>query len=226
PRYLDKWPPLAEQYDITSEECKAILDNFAQNSKNPLTRETVIYELQSRYAQMDSTALVEQYQKMLYDEFPDGFAVQELDRQKNSFSWQRVAPYPALDFSIKTLDGDDIKLSDYRGRFVLIDFWGSWCGPCRQEIPNIVNMVTMLPNDKLQVIGLAKDEEKDLRKYLDKNSLPYPNALVDDELLKAWNIQYYPSNFLINPHGEVIAKDIRGPKMGLEIGVEIAKWQF
>lgn len=79
PGYLEKWPSLAEEYDITVAECHAILDDFALNAANPSTHESILYSLQSRYAVMDSTAMVEKYQKMLYEEFPDGWAVQELE---------------------------------------------------------------------------------------------------------------------------------------------------
>ncbi len=185
PLYLEKWPSLGEEYDISVADCQEILDDFVQHSVNPFTRETVMYRLQMRFANMDSTALAEKYRKMLYKEFPDGFYVQAIKEEKNRFNWERVQPYPALDFDVTTLDGARLSLNEFRGRFVFIDFWGSWCGPCRQEIPNIIKMATELPSNKFQVIGLAKDEEKAMRKYLAKQELPYPNALVNNELLKA-----------------------------------------
>ena len=69
----------------------------------------------------------------------------------------------APDFEIQTVAGKHMKLSDFRNKFVFLDFWGTWCGPCRAEIPNIKKMANTIPSDKLQVIGLAKDESAKLK---------------------------------------------------------------
>lgn len=83
PQYLNNWPPLSDQYDITVADCRTIIDDFVQNAVNPHTREAILYEMQSRYSDMDSTALAGKYRKMLYDEFPDGFYVQAIEEEKN-----------------------------------------------------------------------------------------------------------------------------------------------
>ncbi|MBN1480102.1 redoxin domain-containing protein [candidate division KSB1 bacterium] len=226
PLYLHKWPDLAQEYDITYDECRAMLDDFVYHARNPHTREAVMYNMHSRLSDLDSTAAAEKYRTLLLKEFPDGFYAQALQRELNHFSWERVSPVPAHDFIVTTIDDQELRLHNFRGRFVFIDFWGTWCKPCTREIENIVTMSQLINNDKLQIIGLVKDEEKPLKKFLEQQKLPYPNALVDEDLLKQWEVQSFPTSFLINPDGHIIAKNIRGPKMGLEIGKEIAKWEF
>jgi peroxiredoxin len=225
PPYVRHWPELEDQYDITVQECLSILDDFANNARNPRTRESVLYSLQSRYAQIDSTALSQKYRQKLCDDFPDGYYAKALEREKERSSWDKVSPYPAPVFSVTTLNGESISLEGYRGKFVFIDFWGSWCAPCRREIPHIMDMVNYLPQDKLEIIGLANDEEAALRTYIKKHELTYANALADKELLAAYDIKSYPSNFLIDPDGNVIGKNFRGGALIVDVAGEIEKWE-
>jgi peroxiredoxin len=119
----------------------------------------------------------------------------------------------APDFAIKAINGDSLRLSGFRGKFVFIDFWGTWCGPCRRELPNNKELALSPLKDKLQVIGLASDEEKTLNEYLQKEPLPYPNGIAGKDILDAYGISYYPTTFLIGPDGKIMAKGLRGEKL-------------
>jgi peroxiredoxin len=225
PSYLRKWPELESKYDITVDNCLALLDDFADNAKNPNTRQSVLYKMQSRYTKMDSTVLAQKYRKQLFDEFPDGPYVKHIEEEKTRSYWDKVSPYPAPNISVTTLDGNSISLTDYRGTFVFVDFWGSWCAPCKREIPEIIDMAKYIPEEKLKIIGLANDDEKSLRQYVEKHNINYANALADQELLAAWDIKSYPTNFLIDPDGNVIGKNFRGGSQFHEISTEMERWE-
>ena len=133
PHYLEKWPALSDKYNITKEECLTKLDSMVFNAKNPAGKEGALMSIRRRYTYMDSLDRANRYEKMLYEQFPDGWAVNSIEEEKNRVSWSSLEPYPAPDFTVTSVNGETIKLSDYRGKFVYIDFWGSWCVPCRME---------------------------------------------------------------------------------------------
>ncbi len=129
---------------------------------------------------------------------------------------------PAPDFTLPTPDGKTVSLSSFRGKFVLVDFWASWCGPCRGENPNVVAAYNRFKDRNFTVLGVSLDREKD----------PWVQAIRDDKLdwthvsdLKFWNsqvvplyhIEGIPFNVLLDPEGKVIASNLRGPALEQEL---------
>ena len=125
---------------------------------------------------------------------------------------------PLADFSQEDTAGVPVSLSAFRGKYVLVDFWASWCGPCRQENPNLVAMYQKYKNKNFTVLGVS----------LDKTKQPWLDAIKNDGLawahvsdLKGWNnavstkfeIFSIPQSFLLDPNGNVVAKNLRGPAL-------------
>ena len=96
---------------------------------------------------------------------------------------------------------------------IFIDFWGSWCGPCLGEIPNIKKLYASVSKEKLKVIGLAYDDVNALAKCIEENKIEYPNAIAPDKTLKEYGITAYPTTLLIDPDGRIIAKNLRGSNL-------------
>jgi peroxiredoxin len=135
-------------------------------------------------------------------------------RQLKPLSIGQQAP----DFESLTPDGKTVKLSDFKGKYVLIDFWASWCAPCREENPNIVAQYHAFKDKGFTVLGVS----------LDKTQAAWVNAIKADKLdwtqvsdLKQWdseagrlyNITAIPASFLVSPDGEIIGKNLRGPAL-------------
>jgi len=126
----------------------------------------------------------------------------------------------ATDFSQPDVDGKMVKLSDYRGKYVLLDFWASWCAPCRRENPNLVKAYGQYKDKGFEILGVSMDKAADKAKWL--------KAIEDDKLiwkqvgdLKGWDneagvlyeIKAIPMNFLIDPNGKIIGKYLRGEEL-------------
>jgi thiol-disulfide isomerase/thioredoxin/Holliday junction resolvase RusA-like endonuclease len=135
-----------------------------------------------------------------------------IDKQLKGFDI--VADAPAPDFKITSLDGKEISLSSLKGKYVFIDFWGTWCGPCRGEIPNIIEMRKMISADELEIIGLTyRDKEETAKKFILSNGINYTNALATDKIISDYGIRSYPTTFLIDKEGKIIAKNLRGENL-------------
>jgi peroxiredoxin len=124
----------------------------------------------------------------------------------------------APDFSQNDTNGNPVTLSSFKGKYVLIDFWASWCRPCREENPNVVDNYNRFKNKNFTVLGVSLDRAKE----------PWLQAIADDNLawthvsdLKFWSnavAQLYsigsiPQNFLVGPDGKIVAKNLRGPAL-------------
>lgn len=123
-------------------------------------------------------------------------------------------------FTIKTLDGKEIKLEDFKGKYVLLDFWATWCGPCRGETPHMKAVWEAYgKNPKFAMIGLSLDEEtKPAEKYVKDESMGWTQGFLGpwgepEKLTDAYGVDGIPSIWLIGPDGKVIAKELRGEEI-------------
>ncbi|MBN1925445.1 MAG: TlpA family protein disulfide reductase [Prolixibacteraceae bacterium] len=141
-----------------------------------------------------------------------GLQNSEVDNFMNKFSV--IEGFTAPDFELVSLDNKKLKLSDFKGKFVFIDFWGIWCGPCRSEIPNVKKLSETFTEDQLVVIGIStRDTEEDLREFIKENEIKYQNALSDNKVNIDYGVNSYPTTFLIDKEGKIIAKNLRGPDL-------------
>ena len=123
----------------------------------------------------------------------------------------------APDFTQNDANGTPVRLSSFRGKFVLVDFWASWCGPCRQENPNVVKAYNRFKDKNFTIIGISLDRpdgkaawqsavKSDGLNWTQLSDLKFWN----NEVAGLYNIKSIPANFLIDPSGKIIARDLRG----------------
>ncbi|WP_274474450.1 TlpA disulfide reductase family protein [Mangrovimonas aestuarii] len=127
----------------------------------------------------------------------------------------------APDFTAPTPDGKEITLSDVKGKVTIIDFWASWCGPCRRENPNVVKVYEKYHDKGLEIVGVSLDgspRQKDAKnawlEAIEKDNLTWHHVsnlnYFNDPIAKEYNIKSIPATFIIDENGVIIAKNLRG----------------
>lgn len=125
---------------------------------------------------------------------------------------------PAPEISITDPDGNPIRLSDFKGKIVLVDFWASWCGPCRRENPNVVNMYKRFHDKGFEIFSVSLDKDKNnWLAAIKTDGLIWKHgselAYWQSSFCKTYNITGIPMTFLIDKDGKILAKGLRGPDL-------------
>ena len=111
-------------------------------------------------------------------------------------------------FLIKGINGKEHKLSDYKDKWLVMDFWGTWCGPCRQEMPIVNKFAAETAEGKhpnVSFLSVAcRDTESKVKEYLAENKFTMTAAMSDGQIEQKYKIPYYPSKILISPEGKMI----------------------
>jgi thiol-disulfide isomerase/thioredoxin len=119
-------------------------------------------------------------------------------------------PDSASEFVVKGMDGKTVSLAGARGKVVLLNFWATWCGPCRMEVPDLVELQKKYP-ERLQVIGLVVDDEDQeaVRAFAKRYAINYPIAMATSEMrIRFGGVPALPTTFVIDAQGRVVQKHI------------------
>jgi peroxiredoxin len=111
----------------------------------------------------------------------------------------------APDFSLKTLEGQEVTLASLKGKVVLIDFWATWCGPCRESIPHLVDLYKHYREKGFEVIGVSVDkgEAEVVRRFSKAMDIPYPILIASEEVTRSYGVTALPTTFLIDREGNI-----------------------
>ncbi|MDA1312203.1 MAG: TlpA disulfide reductase family protein [Acidobacteria bacterium] len=116
-------------------------------------------------------------------------------------------PKPAADFTLKDAEGRDVKLSDYKGKVVLLNFWATWCGPCKIEMPWFVDFQRKYKDRGFSVIAVSLDDEgwEVVRPFTDRFELNFPVVVGSNEMADQYGgIAALPTTFIINKEGQIV----------------------
>ena len=113
---------------------------------------------------------------------------------------------PAPDFVVKNLKGQDVMLSDFNGKVVLLNFWATWCAACREEMASMQNLYSSLGKDGVEVLAVSIDRwnEDRIQKYVEKNNLTFPVLLDQNQKVrKQYHVRGVPTSYLIDDDGKI-----------------------
>jgi peroxiredoxin len=202
-----------EKIEETVTEIKDIYKNFIINNPRSFVSLMALIEYSRQNPDMNDIAFL--YNRLSAD-------LQNTGEGKNiglqlSLSKTTDIGSVAPGFTQNDATGTPVNLSDFRGKYLLIDFWASWCGPCRKENPHVVRAYNQYKDKNFEILGVSLDNPGGRQNWLaaiQKDGLTWPQ--VSD--LKGWqnavalqyNVQSIPQNFLLDPQGVIIAKNLRG----------------
>jgi len=208
-----------EDYDKADEkETEIYLTYLKDNADNILGYDI----LTNLYYTMEG-ALVEQYLKKLPAVFKEEAQYKRIERYvENDKKCLPGTDYH--DITLKTPEGETKKLSDYikEGKYTILDFWASWCGPCRAEMPNMVKIYKEFNTYGIEIIGISLDkDEAAWKKAIKDMDMTWPQLsdlkFWQSEAVKTYGVQAIPMTVTIGPNGRILRKNLRGEKLYDEV---------
>lgn len=212
-------------------------DNLLAEHKGEKTDDVahILYMKATLYGEViGDTAKSDELMKQLKNEFKDTEFVSDIEKMEAKHAAvKKIQDSLAIgtqfpDFKENDLQGAPMSIAKHKGKIVLVDFWATWCGPCRMELPNVISTYQTYHDKGFDVIGVSLDQDRStLENFLKENQMPWQEFFDgkdwDNELAVKYGIEAIPMNFLLDGNGKIIAKGLRGEELAQAVAKALEK---
>ena len=213
---------------LGADEKDQVFGNYMRNnSSSPLmTFAFNKYVGDPRSLKPDEVPTVRSFIALLPDSIRSRASIKAFEQQLDNmetFNEAVAIGKQAPDFTQNDTAGHPVTLSSFKGKYVLLDFWASWCGPCREENPTVVEAWHKYHDKGLEILGVSLDQkEQSWKDAIRQDHLTWTHVsdlkFWQNALVKAYGVQSVPQNFLIDPNGRIIARGLRGEELDKKLG--------
>jgi peroxiredoxin len=205
---------LMEDYDSISKKIGEEVGKFVSAKRSSFVSPFLLFIT----AQMQDDALLMEQRFNMLDEAVRNSAIGKSLADYISYNKVGAVGTEALDFTQNDINGKPVSLSSFRGKYVLLDLWASWCRPCRDENPNVVKAFKKFSNKSFTILGVSLDKEKESwLKAIQKDGLTWTHVsdlqYWSNSVAALYHVTGIPQNFLIDPNGKIVGKNLRGEEL-------------
>ncbi len=212
-----KMEALREEVNVLMEEQKAYFLDFIKNNTNSVVGAHMAMQAISEFEVDEFKELIAKFEANLGESKYVSDLKKALEPMEKAASAEKTTEIGAIapDFTLESVNGDAVTLSSLKGKYLLVDFWASWCKPCRQENPNVVKAYSEYASKGFEVLSVSLDRDSAAwKKAITEDGLTWTQVIDGTgDVATTYGVKGIPFTLLLDKEGKIVAKNLRGPAL-------------